>query len=65
VLKHRILFPILDVLGDRCTDTWIGKPVMDNQLDAIYQTFLRERALVAEGLPVVPMLGDGASCDGL
>ncbi len=37
------------------------KPMTDSQLNAIYQTFLSEKALVADNLPTVPKLRDDAS----
>lgn len=37
------------------------RPMMDGQLDGIYQTFLREKALVADKPFEIPKLGDEAS----
>jgi hypothetical protein len=38
-----------------------AKPMTDAQLDAIYQTFLREKALVSGDPVLVPKLSDDAS----
>lgn len=37
------------------------KPIADNQLDVIYETFLKEKALLAGSLPAIPKLSDSSA----